>query len=515
MHSTQKRFSEYQYVWKMFGLLMALLLLANSAYALDVAKLKEMYKADDFQGISALCQEKKAEIDKDEYVDRFLYFCGQANFNLFEKGGPDTLATQAIDDLERSLYSYYLPSTAFALGKARVASIKTQMGSKDSMSVLKQGINEMWDAITNKHAQEDYQTDVLSDQILGWTISYYQALIDGLIQGDENTKGWLTARIRMISDRYAQTIPANISDQVRRGNLETVSSWMRDLYESTYFDRNAAIGMYKFLGERNKEEYDQSERTEPKFMLALDHYKKGLSLTASNKAKAVMKEKISDLTQWIISENKEKKIFYYRLGFQHAKDALKLLTTRGNIILAEGMAYHFEPPTDELIELLRKDYGRNLSGLLYFLWERKDYQAVVELRSAFSENFDWKTKLNDLLRISDSAAKIARAVYSLPRTERNIAAFDNSKWICLKSSYEAFHYALNKSEKQELSQEELCSTLDAYSAFLIGFGELAESGQIVRLYGPLCKDKLSTYGSPTQTPTQAPSATTGTEEKSQ
>ena len=503
MHNASIRINKSLNVMKVIGLLLVLLMQVNTAHALDIAKYKELYKSEDYQGLVSLCQEKKAEIDKDEYVDRLLYFCGQANFMLYEKGGPEALITEAIDALERSLYSYYLPSTAFALGKARVTSIKKQLGVKESMPVLRQGIDEMWDAITNKHAQEDYQTDILSDQILGWTISYYQALIDGLLQGDDNTKGWLTARIRMISDRYAQTVPANIQDQVRKGNLETVSSWMRDLYESTYFDRNATIGMYKFLGERYKEEYDQTEKTEPKFMLALDHYKKGLALTASNKAKAVIKEKISDLTQWIISEDKEKKIFYYRLGFQQAKDALKLLDTR-NKLVAEGMAYHFEPSTEELIELIRNDYGRNLSGLLYFLWEKKDYQAVVEFRSVFSENFDWKTKLNDLLRISDSAAKIARAVYALPRTERNLAAFDNSKWICLKSSYEAFHYALNKLEKNELPQEELCSTLDAYSAFLTGFGEIAESGQVVRLYGPLCKEKLSTF---------APTATSGTEEK--
>lgn len=503
MHNANIRFNDFLNVIKAFSLLLAFLLLTNTAYALDIAKYKDLYKAEDYQGLVTLCQEKKAEIDKDEYVDRLLYFCGQARFMLYEKGGPETLITESIDDLERSLYSYYLPSTAFALGKARVTSIKKQMGSKESMPILRQGIDEMWDAITNKHAQEDYQTDILSDQILGWTISYYQALIDGLIQGDNYTKGWLTARIRMISDRYAQTLPATIQDQIRKGNLETVSSWMRDLYESTYFDRNAAIGMYKFLGERYKEEYDQTEKTEPKFMLALDYYKKGLGLTVSNKAKAVMKEKISDLTQWIISEDKEKKIFYYRLGFQHAKDALKLIDTR-NKLVAEGMAYHFEPPTETLIELIRKDYGRNLSGLLYFLWEKKDYQAVVEFRTAFSENFDWKTKLNDQLRIADSAAKIARSVYVLPRTERNIATFDNSKWICLKSSYEAFNYALNKFEKKELTQEELCTTLDAYSAFLTGFGEIAESGQVIRLYGPLCKDKLSTY---------APTATSSTEEK--
>ncbi len=478
------------------GWIIAILVMTNSSYALEVQKFRDMYGAEDYEELVILCTDMRTEIEADEYVDRLLYYCGQAKFMIFQKGGPETFVGEggpekfledAIDDLERSTYSYYLPSTVFALGKARMLSISKEMEPRESLSIQRRALGEMWDAIQKKHAQEDFNAELLSDQILGWTIEYYKALIDGLIKDDNLTSGWLTARIRMICDRYTDIKPKKAKDQTRKGNLETVTGWMHDLYESTYFDGNSVIGIYKFMGDRSKEEYDQTETTEPKFIEALEHYKKGLSMAGSLKAKAVLMEKISDLTQWIITEEKEKKINYYMLGFQHARDAYKLLASEQN---ESKMAYHFEPDTKSLIGLVEKDYGQNLSGLLYFLWEKENYKGVVALRNAFQIDFDWKTKLHDMLRVSDAAAKLARAVYELPKNQRNLFVFQNYQGICLTYASHAFNYVLKKYEQDSKThQEDFCTTLDAYTAFLVGFGEIAENRQMTNLYEPRCKDK--------------------------
>ncbi|MBU0729725.1 MAG: hypothetical protein KKE17_15500 [Proteobacteria bacterium] len=474
-----------------FICILLLILFTTPAHALDVSKFREKYLAEDFEGLAALCSQKEKEIEKDEYIDRLLFYCGEAKFNLYQKGGPPALLDEAIDSLQWSVHTYYLPSTAFALGKAHFASINDKMSNEERLARQKLALGEMWDAIIKKHAQEDFRKDILSDQIMSWTITYYKALIDGLTKGDKTSVGWLTAKTRMIADRYADVVPANAENKTRQGNIETVSAWMKDLYQSTYFDGNSVTGIYKFMGDRAKEEYDQTEATEDKFVQSLEHYKKGLSLAGSLKAKSVLKEKISDLTQWIISEDKEKKISYYSMGYQHASDALKLLGSRGRNI--EGPTYNFEPDTDKLIEMIEVNYGRNLSGLLYFLWEKKDHHGVVDLRQGLlTADFDWKTKLHDLLRVADSSSKIARSEFGLPKTRSSLTNYNKYKGLCLTTAYRAFHHITYKYESRDPAyREDFCTTLDTYSAFLLGFGEITWAGQITRLYGPLCAEKSS------------------------
>ena len=459
----------------------------GAAGALSVERFRGLYQDENFGRIAEICDASAGAIEGHEYVDRFLYYCGQARFRLYEDNGPDALLDRAIDDLERSVHLYYLPSTAFALGRARMAAVANESSPEKRRAGIRRAMEEMWGAMQKRHAQEGFRSDVLSDTLLGWSISYYEALIERIADEDEAAVRWLTARLRMLTDRYREIDPSAGENPTRQTNLKTISDWIHQLYEATYFDNRPAVGMLRFLGDRKVEQYDQTAATEAAFLTALAYYDKALGGAQSLTAKAVLKEKISYLTSLYNSDDKEKKILYYKVGFFHANSALELLNQP--LAGAPGPAYPFAPAPKDLLGRLRINYGRNISGLLYFLWEKGDYPAVVTLRSAFDVPFDWKTKLDDLLRIADASAKLARNEFRDPDRERNLLTFDAYKEICLSSAAQAFDYAFGALQAAGLEQEEFCATLETYTAFLSGFGEIAEATSLSSVYGPLCEDR--------------------------
>ncbi len=460
----------------------------TSAFGIETSALREMYLAKNYSGLVELCETHMPEMEKSNYFDRMLYYCGMAKFKLYEQNGNIKDLTDAIDYLEHSLYLYYLPSTSFALGKARLLAVDTVADKEQKFAMEWQGLDEMWDAIVKRHAEEGFRTDVVSDTILSWSISYYEALIERIIRNQDNPAKvhWLTARIRMLTDRFKNIDPSKGENETRRSNLKTISEWMKELYEATYFDNNVVVGVYKFMGDRSEEKYDQTEETEDQFHKALHYYKEGLARASTPKAKAVLNERISYLCALYQSENKDKKIEYYKMGFYHSMDGLKQMNIVANVRPEkQKMFYRFEKPNEEVVADLQRNFGHNLSGLIYFLWERGDYKSVVALRKhAFEANFGWKTKQDDLLRIADAAAKLAR------QNIRNRLLYDKYKEMCLTSAFRAFKYALSKFKGSNPTYDEgFCSAYQVYSVFLASFGETVESANLDRLYGPICEKK--------------------------
>jgi len=459
---------------------------SNTSSPVDLEQFQKLYQAEKFRDLASICSDNADGIDQHEFVDRLLYYCGQARFRLYEMNGPDDLLVQAIDDLERSTYLYYLPATAFSLGRARMTSLPDIEDDSKRIAVMQKALSEMWGAILKRHARDGFHDDVLSDTLLSWSITYYEAVIRRIVDEDEPVVRWLTARLRMLTDRYRNVDPARGETPTRQTNLETISGWIGELYEATYFDHRPAVGVLRFLGDREMEQYDQTESTESRFLTALAHYDQALGRASSLKAKSVLKEKISYLTSLYNSDDKEKKVLYYKVGFFHANNALELINQSTATDLPENDSFPFEPEVETLVSKIQVNYGRNLSGLLYFLWEKGDYPAVVALRSAFDVTFDWKTKLDDLLRIADSAAKLARNEFRGPRDERDILTFDAYKEMCLASASQAFDYAFQSLQAARLEQNGFCSTLETYTAFLSSFGEIAEATHLTGVYGPLC-----------------------------
>ena len=476
------------------------LVACGSALAIDMNPYRDLYTKGDYAALNALCETHRAEIEKDELVDRLLYYCGQAKANLFEKTGTVTDLTSGIEDLERSAQLYYLPGTGFALGKARLAALDKVSDKEQRHDLEWRGLSDMWEAIVKRHAEEGYATAVLPDAMLAWAVTYGEALVDRLIkdQDDPGTVRWLTARARMLADRFSKIDPAKGESDERRDNLKTVAEWMKDFYESTFFDRNAVAGAYKYLGDRREGEYDQTAATEEKFTKALYYYKEGLARTKTLKGKAVLNERVGYLCSLFQTDDKKKKVEFYKTGFHHASDGLKLME-RAALVKPEKeqIAYRFEPQNAVVVADLQKHFGRNLSGLLYFLWERGDYKDVVGLRtSAFDTGFDWKTKADDLLRIADAAYKLAKA------NVRDRMLYDKYREMSLTSASRAFKFALKKygGARPTAYDEAFCGALGAYRDFLSSFGETVEATNLDRSYGTTCTAGASGTAKPAAAP---------------
>jgi len=470
-----------RYLWIVLGVL----LLCPPAFGLDPGQFREMFIAENYRGLADLCESSAAEIDQHEYADRILYYCGMAKVKVFEESGSVTDITEAIETLERSLYLYYLPGTGFSLGQARLAVIDQTTGQEEKRALQWQALGEMWDAIVKRHAEENFSTDVVSDAILKWSVDYQEAIVDRMLKEQEDAAvvRWLTARIRMLTDRYKGIDPSKGESEIRRTNLETISGWMNDFYETTYFDRNPVVGTYKYMGDRREGEYDQTEATQEKFHKALYYYNQGLVRARTLKAKAVLHERIAYLCSLYQSEDKDKKIQFYKQGFNDAASGLvymdRIAKKRPE---KQQTAYRFEPDNTDLTAELQKHYGRNLSGLLYFLWERGDFKEVVAYRkNAYDTGFDWKTKADDLLRIADAAAKLAR------RSVKDRMLYDKYKQMSLTSASRAFKFTLKKFKgRMPTNDESFCNALSAYSTFLASFGETVESTNLDLSYGSIC-----------------------------
>ena len=461
---------------------------AVAAHAVDPNQFREMYVAGDYAGLVAQCDANRAEIDQHEFVDRLLYYCGQARFKLYETSGEITDATEAVKELELSAYYYYVPDTAFALGKARLAAIDEISDDEERIETLHQGLDEMWEAIEKQRATEYYPDKTASNRIIGWAIDYYESLIDRIIkaQDDPALVRWMTARARMLTDRFAKIDPTIDPDEQRRFYLDAIHTYMRDLYEATYFDNNPVVGLYRYKGDRRLSDYDQTEATRDQFVKSLYYYTEGLARTRSLKAKADLHNKIAILCTYFQSERKDEKVEYYKQGFLHAAEGIKLMRRLATQEKERDRdTYRYEASSPVLVADLEKNYGSNLAGLIYFLWERKDYKTVVALRSsAFDTGFDWETKPRDLLRIADSASRLAR------KHIRDRRLYAKYKEMCLTSASRAFKFTLKKygGKLPKTYDGDVCESMQAYSGYLLSFGETVEATNLDRTYGTICGD---------------------------
>jgi len=467
--------------------LLFVLLLCSPTLALEANQLRDMFVAGDYQGVVNLCDANAGQIEQSEFADQVLLYCGQAKVALYEENGSTPMLTSAIEDLEMSLNMYYLHSTSFALGKARVMALDKTSTREEKRALIWKGLGEMWDAINKRHGDEGFTRAVVSDAILSYSLQYKKLITDLVIkeQDDPAMVMWLTARIRMLTDRFKQIDPSQGENETRQGNLDAVYSYMQELYEATYFDRNPVVGMYKYNGDSNEHDYMQDEETQEMFHKSLYYYNEGLFRVRIPKARAVLHERIAYLCSLYISEDKDKKIEFYKQGFHNAADGLVIMDR----IAADkperaDRAYRFEPDNTDLIAQLQKHYGQNLSGLIYLMWERQDYQSVVALRqNVFDKGFDWKTKANDFLLIADSAAKLAISNVS------DKIMYDKYKEMCLMSSSRAFKFSLAKfNGRWPTYDEEFCEAMNAYSGFLMQFGETVEASNLERTYGPVCQE---------------------------
>jgi truncated hemoglobin YjbI len=243
--------------------------------------------------------------------------------------------------------------------------------------------------------------------------------------------------------------------------------------------------MYKYQGDRHQEQYDQTEKTEEQFTKALFHYTEALKRVASNKARAVLCGDVAYVTSLLTSQEKEKLVAYYKLGFDHAHEGLQIIR-KMNVAGADAVreVYPYEPDTAELAAKLQKSYGSNLTGLSYVYYLRKDYKGIMAMRPyLFDAGFDWENKDVTFTLMAETADKLASEHHRQPQL------FKTYKEICLTASSRAFKLVMKKyGGKAPEYTPEFCRAYQYYVNYLGRFGETIEARNLSLQYEPGCQN---------------------------
>ncbi len=467
------------------GVLALLVALATPAAA-DWEGYKTMYQAGEYQGVADMCAGATDQIEADAGAHIIFKYCGLAHMRLYEKSNQSTDLTQAIKFLDASVAFSYSEEAAFNLGMARMKALDHLSTGSDLASREHEALNEMWESLRNLHAMENFQRDVLSDNMLIWSRDFRDVLIERVIKS-ENRPGrvrLLAAQLRMLADRFSLIDPTKGEDEVRQGNLQVFRDWMAQLLDLTYYDNNVVVGMYKYKADRHREKYSQSEKTEHEFTKALHFYGEALKRVKHNKARAALCGDVAYLCSLFNSKDKEKLVSYYKIGFTHAREGL-LIMNKLNLAAADKQReeFPFEPDGADLIGKLQKSYGSNLTGLEYFHHLRKDHKSVVALRQfVFDTGFNWEGKDTTFLLIADAADKLASGA------RRNRRAFENYKEMCLFASTRAFKGALRKhGGRVPQDDPEFCRVYQNHVTYLRRFGEAIDARNLTLRYEASCQ----------------------------
>ena len=468
-------------------------LLWTAAASAEWESYKNMFLNGEYQQLADACKSGQDTILANEDADIILKYCGMAELELYKKNNQMTDLTTAIGYLEHSLAFRYSEEASYTLGLARMNSLDHVSDAKDQLVRERQALNELWDALRNLHATENFSRDTLSNNMLVWCKETRDRLIDRVLN-DEKNQGrlhLLTAMLRALADRFELIKPELGETDVRKGNLSLFKDWMRDLLELSYFDNRIVVGMYKYRGDRFQEQYDQTEKTEEQFAKALYHYTEALKRVDSNKARAVLCADVAYVTSLLTSPDKDKLSAYYKLGFDHAHEGLQIIK-KINLTTTEKAlpVYPFETDTAELTARLQKSYGSNLTGLTYQYYLRKDFRSIMAMRPyVFDAGFDWENKDVTLTLMSETADKLASEHYQQPQSYRTY------KEICLTASNRAFKLVMKKfGGKPPEYTPEFCRAYNHYVNYLSRFGETIEAQNLSRQYEQGCQN----VGTPAQ-----------------
>jgi len=462
-----------------------LVLLAFGVAVGEWSEYKDLFMNGQYQQVVDLCEANKGALADDPGAHIIYKYCGLAKMRLYEQNHQSAELTDAIGYLEKSIAFSYSEEASYNLGLARMKALDALSEADERLEAERDAINDMWESTRNMHAMENFESETLSDGMLIWLRDFRDVLIERVFR-DEKEQGrlhLLAAQLRMIADRFGRVDPAKGENEVRQGNLKVFKDWMDELLKQSYFDNNIVVGMYKYQGDRQREKYDQTDKTEDQFAKSLHHYGEALKRVKTNKAGAVLYGDIAYLCSLYNSKDKEKLVSYYKTGFTHAHEGL-LIMKRLNRRRQDSTAqeYPFEDDNTELTAKLQKAYGSNLTGLCYFHYLRKDYKSVVSLREyAFDTGFDWDGKVTMLMLIADSADKLAS------QNHANRLAFNNYREICLFSSSRAFKSVLkNFKGKTPPGSEEFCRIYQNYVNYLRRFGETIEAQSLSLQYEASC-----------------------------
>ncbi|MDP8223122.1 MAG: hypothetical protein P9L99_07170 [Candidatus Lernaella stagnicola] len=469
----------------LIGSLVLLLLLTGLAAA-EWESYKALYSAGEYQQLATMCQGQEDAIDADAGAHIIYKYCGMAHLRQYEKTKQGVDLTYAVKYLENSIAFSYSEEASFNLGVARMQALDHLSDGADMAQREYDALNEMWEAMRNLHAQENFARETLSDNLLIWSRDFRDEVIERVLKSEDapGRARLLAAYLRMLADRFELVDPTKADSEVRQSNLKLFKDWMTELHELSYFDNNPVVGMYKYKANRHREKYDQSEKTEADFTKALHFYNEALKRVRTNKARAVLNADVAYLCSLYNSKDNEKLVSYYKIGFTNAYEGLNVMA-KINQAKADSRReeYPYEMDSSELIAQLQKSYGSNLTGLEYFHHLRKDHRSVVSLKEfVFNSGFNWEGKETTFLLIADAADKLAS------NARRNRRAFDNYKEICLFASTRAFKATLQKhGGRAPVNDAEFCRVYQNHVNYLRRFGEAIEARELTLRYDPVCQ----------------------------
>ena len=392
---------------------------------------------------------------------------------------------------------FFDPVMSYNLGMEKLSAMnklkEEGKGSEEILRVEREAIDSMWRSITHQIYTEKF-SNAPSDQIIVWVIGnpnqkmpgYMDLLIKRVYENEDNPRRlpYLTAKIRMLTDRFVDIDPRYGENEVRQSNLDLLKFWMTELQKDTYFDNNIVAGLLKFQGDREEEQYDQTEATEKHFRNALAYYGKALKKVKTAKAGAHLHMKVARLCSVYQNPARSKATAWYNTGMRHAATGIKLMRAV-NKASAESMEelYRYEINNEKLSRDLEVLYGSNIGQFVYSMYLDKNYPgAVAQAERVMGVRFEWDGKIDLLLVIADAASKAAAAV-----GVDDQVSFERNKRICLMACKVAFDKAIEKAGGPPTKHdEEFCRVFNAVYNFYDRFGLLLQAKELENRYAPIC-----------------------------
>ncbi len=384
------------------------------------------------------------------------------------------------------------PYEAYTHGMSQMQQLNTlDKTGDDLLDAEKEAIKEMWRAIQHRHQQEHF-TDMVSDQIIIWTIGnpnegtpgYADILVSRIIkhEGNINMQRWLAAKVRMLADRFVNISPKKGENDVRKGNLDVLKFWMSELLNATYFDNQILVGMYKYKADRFAERYDQTDNGFKMFKSAMYYYSNGIKRTKTAKARVELHLRASELCGRFMHSTPEQMKTYFNKGFRHAAQGINFMKPIMKDQVAKGGQefYRNEMSNEKLLEKLQTAYGRNLLYYVNQLYSMGEYTTMAAIqRYVLRVPFDWSGKIDTLVLFAE-ACKKASAQSTGNLVEKN-------KKLCLFASSEAFRLVLKRNGgKANSADPNFCKAFNAYYNYLSDYGQLIQARQLENQYAPYC-----------------------------
>ncbi|MBZ0270784.1 hypothetical protein K8I61_02020, partial [bacterium] len=461
---------------------------------LDASRFTSMLTAAQYQQLISMCEQNELKIMAHPNRDEILQACGTAKMKVYSENRTAAAPLAgAMSDLESSLKSRYDQVASFDLGKSRLLSLDQVPSDIEKQEEEKRAVREMWDAIVQQHAMENFSPAV-SDQIIIWAIGtpggddpgFVDLIIDRVFknEGNRGRQRWLGARLRMLTDRFVEIDPAQGENDVRVQNLTLLKEWMVELQKLTYYDNSVMVGMYKYKGNRESELYGSDANTENHFRKAIYYYDEGRNRADTPKAKASLDLDIAMICSRFRSENTGTLIEFYKKGFLHARRGLRFMQVVNQVRPELGKAfYRYDEPNPEITAGLQESYGHTLTGLIYNLYLAKDYRGVISQRQyTLDAGFDWENKSEVLLIFAESAKELAA------QSIHSELEYRKYKEMALAGGSRAMKFVLRQygGKMPPPGDANFCKVFNAYWNYLDGFGQKVEAKAMENKFGATC-----------------------------